>query len=344
METINGKIITILANFYYVQDSSGKVWECFARGRLLKEGKLLFVGDDVEIELTSTKQGVIVDLLSRKNKLDKPPIANIDQVLIVFSSCDPEFDLYNLDRYLSFINYELPGVRISICINKIDLKKLDIDLIYKNSEYEVIYASAVNKEGLEDLSKILVSKTTVLTGPSGVGKSSLIKALSPELDIRIGDLSSINKGKQTTRNVNLIGVNLNNQIGFLVDTPGFSQIEFASMDESRILDTFNELNDIGCEFANCLHLGEEGCNLETAKIKNNIVDSRIDSYLAIISEAREEISYGSKIESKSKATGGREKEKNKHRPKIDLEQRSKSRKKEKQELLKFDEIDDKNED
>lgn len=329
---LSGKIITILANFYYVKDEENKIWECFARGRLIKEGKHLFVGDNVSIETTSDKQGVITDILARKNKVEKPPVANIDQVLVVFSTCNPEFDFYNLDRYLSFISYELPEEKILICMNKVDLKKIDLSSVYQNSGYEIIYVSALAKEGLDELGKKLVNKTTVLTGPSGVGKSSLINALKPELDLRVGPLSSINKGKQTTRNVQLIPVDFGNESGYLVDTPGFSQFSFTSLDPYKILSSFKEVNNIGCEFDNCLHVGEEGCSLKNQK---DIPESRASSYLSIIEESKEDVVYGNKSESKLKSTGGNI-GKNKFLPKINLEMRSKSRKKEKQEISKLE--------
>ena len=210
-----GKIIKILANFYYVQDGANKVWECFARARLLKEGKLLFVGDEVEVEITNSFQGVIVKPLGRKNKILKPPVSNIDQAIIVFSTCEPEFDFYNLDRYLSYISYELGSEKTIICINKIDLKKINIDEIYKNSNYDIFYVSALTNEGLDNLLSQLVNKTSVLTGPSGVGKSSLIKAFVPDADIKIGDVSSIKQGKHITRNVQLISIAYKNNQGFL---------------------------------------------------------------------------------------------------------------------------------
>ncbi len=331
---LTGKITTILANFYYVQDLNDKVWECFARGRLIKEGKHLFVGDNVDIEISSDTQGVIVDLHDRKNKIDKPPVANIDQVLVVFSTLNPEFDLYNLDRYLSFISYELPSEEITICLNKIDLKEIDLTKIYKRSGYDVINVSALTNLGLDDLSKKLANKTTVLTGPSGVGKSSLIKALKPELKIKIGDISSINRGKQTTRNVQLIPVHFNDQVGYLVDTPGFSQFDFSGLNSQKILNTFKELSNINCSYDNCLHINEEGCLFIDENIYDSVPRSRHENYMKIVEECSSEVVYGSKQESKSKVVGG--KGENKFRPKIELEKRSKSRKKEKQELLKFE--------
>jgi len=150
--TLDGKITKILANFYYVQSNEGKLWECFARGRLIKEGKLLFVGDEVEIETSNQTQGVIVNLLNRKNKILKPPIANIDQVLVVFSTSEPDFDFYNLDRYLSYISYDLPDEKIVICINKTDLSKININENYKLSGFEIFYVSALTCEGLDKLS------------------------------------------------------------------------------------------------------------------------------------------------------------------------------------------------
>lgn len=317
-----GKITKILANFYYVQDKEGKIWECFARARLLKEGKILYVGDQIEFETS----GVIVDLKERKNKVSKPPVANIDQVLIVFSTSEPDFDFYNLDRYLSFVRYELPDERLIICINKIDLKKLDINEVYKKCNSDVFYVSALTKEGLNVLARELVGKTTVLAGPSGVGKSSIIKSLAPAEDIKIGSLSAIKTGKHITRNVQLIPVNYNNENSFLVDTPGFSQFSFAGLNSQKVLSTFPELTNIGCNFKNCLHSGEDGCVIDGFLESGSIPESRCENYLKILEESKSEVIYDTKQESKVKT--------NKFLPKIDQVNREKSRKKNKQELLK----------
>ncbi len=329
---LNGKITKILANFYYVTDAENKIWECFARARLLKEGKYLFVGEDVEIEASDTKHGVIVNVKDRKNKLSKPPVANIDQVIIVFSSIEPDFDEYNLDRYLSFVRYELPDEKCLICINKIDLKKINIDKLYQKSGFEISYISALTKEGLDSFAKKLKNKTSVLAGPSGVGKSSLIKALAPHASVLIGDLSSIKQGKHITRNVQLIDIK-NGDSSFLVDTPGFTQFSFGGLNLNQILTTFKDLKIIKCSFYNCLHNGEEGCVMEEMIKKGEVSESRYNSYLKILAEAQKEIIYGTKQESKTKSTGG----KDLSLPKIDHQKRAKSRKREKQELLKIEE-------
>lgn len=337
-----GKITKILANFYYVQDHENKIWECFARSRLLKEGKFLFVGDVVEIETSSEIQGVIVELKERKNKIEKPPIANIDQVLVVFSTCEPEFDFYNLDRYLSFIRYELPNEKITICINKIDLKRIDINKNYKDSDYDIFYVSAITKEGLDKIALELVNRNTVLTGPSGVGKSSLIKALAPEKEIKIGSLSAIKQGKHITRNIELIPIKYKDKQGFLVDTPGFTQFSFAGLNSYKILDTFKELNNTGCSFSNCLHQTENDCALKTPEKLKLIPKTRFESYNKILEELNSKITYGTKKETKVKLVGGREKDKGKRLPKIEEVKRAKSRKKEKQklsQLVEFDEMD-----
>ncbi len=327
-EKISGKIIKIVANFYYVQDIKTSItWECFARARLLKEGKHLLVGDLVEIECTSAVQGVIVDSYDRRNKITKPPIANLDQALIVFSTKNPDFDFYNLDRYLSFVRYELQKEEIAICINKIDLQEMNIDEVYKNSGYKIFYVSALNKNGLDDLGRWLQNNTTVLTGPSGVGKSSLIKALSPESNVLIGDLNAINRGKHITRNVQLIPVKVGNTLGLVADTPGFSQISFAGAEPYKTLSTFNEFNNINCVYSNCLHNGEEGCIFNEA-------DSctRLESYRKILSEVTSEIKYDTKEESKAKSMGETSRGKEKYLPKIDRKSRAKSRRNEKQKL------------
>ena len=333
---INGKITKILANFYYVQDSENKIWECFARARLLKEGKLLFVGDAVKIEASTQTQGVIVDVIERKNKIDKPPVANIDQVLVTFSTTEPEFDLYNLDRYLSYISYELPGGKIRICLNKIDLKEININEIYKNSGFEISYISALTKKGINELSNHITGKITVLAGPSGVGKTSLIKAFAPELDIKIGPLSSIKTGKHETRNVQLLQVKCNGEKGYFIDTPGFTQFSFAALDSYKVLLTFKELDNINCNFNNCLHDGHEGCNVHESIKSGNVSETRYKNYLKIREELKSEVVYGTKQETKVKSVGGINKAKTKILPKIEQKQRAKSRKKEKQELLNFE--------
>ena len=337
---LKGKITKILANFYYVQDTESKTWECFSRSRLLKEGKLLFVGDEVEIEISSLSQGVIVDLLNRKNKIIKPPIANIDQVFVIFSTCEPEFDIYNLDRYLSYISYELPKEKVAICINKMDLKRVNISENYKNTGYEVYYVSALTQEGLDSVWNALVNKTTVFTGPSGVGKSSLIKALVPEQDIKIGSLSAIKQGKHITRNIQLISVEYKGKRGFLVDTPGFTQFSFAGLKPQRLLSTFKDLSALSCSFKNCLHNGEEGCAVVGLDNLELISKARYESYLKMLAELSSGVVYGTKEESKIKTVGGKTENRNEKKkilPKLGQNMRIKSRKKEKQELLKFQE-------
>ncbi|MBI1858103.1 MAG: ribosome small subunit-dependent GTPase A [Candidatus Melainabacteria bacterium] len=335
---LKGKLIKILANFYYVQDINGITWECFARARLLKEGKLVLVGDEVEFETsTSSKpQGVIVDVCNRKNKISKPNIANIDQVLVVFSTVEPDFDFYSLDRYLSFIKYELPEEEIIICINKIDLKQKDINDAYEKAGFKIFYVSALTKEGLNSLSSKLKNKTTVLTGPSGVGKSSLIKAFAPEINIEIGSLSAIQQGTHKTRNIQLIPVNIENTQGFLADTPGFTQITFEGLNQSKILATFPDLNNIGCSFDDCLHSGEDGCVLNNPEKQPAIAKSRIESYRLILNESKSKVIYGSKKESSAKIQSSKTRNKSKVIPKIDKETREKSRKRTKQELRKID--------
>ena len=333
----NGIIIRILSNFYYVKDKKEeKVWECFARNRLLKEGKLLYVGDEVLFEKSSSNQGVIVDLVERNNKISKPSIANIDQVVVVFSTKNPDFDIYNLDRYLPFARFELPKEEILICINKTDLKKIDITGVYKDTGFEVIYVSALSEEGLEELRKKITGKTSVLAGPSGVGKSSLIRALAPNIKIKIGELSSINAGKHTTRVVELIEIKDSVGTGLVADTPGFTQFSFEGLNQLKLLDTFKDLKSVKCSFSNCLHKGDEGCEIEKSLKLGIISESRYQTYLKILIESEKEIIYGTKQESKVKFVGD-VKSRGLKIPKIEQEKKAKSRKQQKQELVKLQE-------
>ena len=337
----NGKIIKILANFYYVKDAENHIWECFARNRLLKEGKYLLVGDNVEIELSNSTQGVIVNVEKQKNRIPKPPVANIDQVIIVFSCTEPEIDLYNVDRYISFLKTELGSLKFIVCENKIDLKKTNLNNIYSKAGVEICYVSALTKEGLDEFLLKLLDTTSVLAGPSGVGKSSLIKALSPEADVKIGDLSAINRGKQITRNVQLIDVSSNHKMGYLVDTPGFTQFSFAGMKSDDIFKTFDEFKEIECNFLNCLHSGEEGCKIKEKIKSGEISSSRYESYLKMLEEAtNEEVKYETKKESKTKIIAGKIGSNTKIIPKIKEESREKSRKREKQDLQKYQDIEE----
>lgn len=334
---LKGRITKILANFYYVCDMSNKEWECHARARLLKEGKYLLVGDDVEIELVNLNQGAVVELIQRKNHLEKPQVANIDQVLIVFSSLEPEIDLYNLDRYLSFVSYNLPDIKVLICVNKIDLKNTSLDKAYNDAGFKIFYVSALTGNGIEVLKPELFDKTTVLAGPSGVGKSSLIKYFSPDEDIKIGDLSSIKTGKHITRNVRLIRIRDSKKQSFLVDTPGFTNISFAGLNANKVLNTFKELKELECSFNNCLHNGyAEGCKLNDKDILSKMPESRVQSYLKILDEVFSETIYGTKVETKSKIIGGKEKSKSINIPKISTKDRAISRRKRKQNLQKIE--------
>lgn len=328
---LSGKVIKILANFFFVESLDGAVWECFVRSRAKKEGKEVLIGDEVIFEQISNNQGIITEVKNRRNKLIKPQVANIDLILIVFSSVKPELDLYNLDRYISYISYELFGSEIIICINKIDLKEITIDSIYDNTGIKTLYISARNKTGIDNLAQLLKNKNTLLTGPSGVGKSSIIKALIPNLKIEIGDLSSIDRGKHTTRNIELIKFRKNNDEGYIFDTPGFSKINFNGLDEKKILSTFPELLNLNCNYGNCLHLGEEGCMISEA-LKKGLSKSRFNSYINIINECREENIYKTKVESKSKYSGS----KSKNIPKIEKKSREDSRRKQKQSIKELD--------
>lgn len=332
MNLIKGKIVEIAANFYYVSDCENKIWECFARARLLKEGKFLYVGDEVEIETTGRDHGVIVGLVPRKNCIQKPPVGNIDQVFVVFSTLEPDLDFYNMDRYLSYVRYELPQINVAICINKVDLKRIDILSVYKDSNFKIFYTSALTYEGLDLLLDEIACKVTVLAGPSGVGKSSLIKALNPNADIRIGTLSAIKAGKHITRNVKLVLVEDKDRKGYIADTPGFTRITFAGLNESKLLRTFPELKKLQCAYEHCLHKGEDGCCVEEAISLGLVSRARYENYTKILSETELEVIYGTKVETMIKSVGGKGK---KIIPKISTRQRTKSRKREKQELQKI---------
>lgn len=239
------------------------------RAKIKKAQMIPKVGDIVEIETSSSTTGVITDIKERKNELNKPNIANIDQVIIVMATYRPDFNPLILDKFL--VLYESFNITPIICINKIDLldpelKKL-IDY-YSDIGYKLIYTSAKTGEGLEELKEELVEKVSILAGVSGSGKSSIINKIDNNLNLRVGEVSdNLGVGKHTTRHVSLQITKYKDKDCFIADTPGFSYIEFNNIESQELSKYFREFIPFidNCGMTDCLHSHEPDCNL-----KNNI--------------------------------------------------------------------------
>lgn len=277
-----GRIIKALSGFYYVE-FNGALYQTRARGLFRKTEESPLVGDIVDFQIENVTDGYITKIHPRENELVRPTVANIDQVLITMSLKTPEFSFYLLDRFLAYV--EAHDIEPVVVITKMDLAD-DDDLIEKIKDtygaiYPVFFTS--HDEMNNDLLNIFEDKVTVLSGQSGVGKSSLLNTLLPELELKTDEISSaLNRGKHTTRHVELVDIGG----GLIADTPGFSTIEFTDIDKYNIKYCFKEFNDYQnqCKFRECMHINEPKCAVKEALQNGDIKQSRYDSYLAIYQE------------------------------------------------------------
>lgn len=294
---LSGRLIKYHANFYYVEVGN-QLYECSLKGLLKKaikgdnQGGDILVGDCVTLdnpdEVNHTAR--ITDIQPRSNALTRPKIANVDQVLVVYSVQQPDFDFNQMDRYLTHI--AMAGIPALICISKTDLdidstKLKQIQALYADTlGYPVYTTSVYTPESLLPIKNVLKEKITVLAGPSGAGKSSLLNVLKPALDLKVGEVSQkIERGQHTTRHVELLEIDANT---YIADTPGFSQLRFDTIMPRTLAAVFLEFQNLesSCTFADCLHLPDsQGCSLlENASA---ISKSRYQSYLDMMAEAAE---------------------------------------------------------
>lgn len=286
-----GKIIKALSGFYYVLDGD-QIIQCRGRGVFRKNKITPLVGDDVVYQADNDKEGYILEIKDRFNELVRPPISNVDQAVLVFSAKEPTFSTSLLDRFLVLV--EAGGIRPIICITKMDL--VDDDALkerihqyaedYRNIGYSVYMTSMKNGSGIEDIVSHFQDKITVFAGQSGVGKSSLLNAISPELELKTAGISAhLGRGKHTTRHVELIDING----GLVADTPGFSSLEFAGIEAEDLGSAFLEISDKSaeCKFRGCLHMKEPNCAVKRAVENGEIAQYRYDHYVEFLTEIKD---------------------------------------------------------
>ena len=344
-----GSIVKIHSNFYYARIED-KLIECKIREKIKKEKTEIYVGDSVELEEINyeSEQAVITKILERKNFISRPSIANIDQVVIVAAMNQPPLDFTQLDRYLA--NISLHNIPAVICINKSDLAdskntKDNIISIYKPLGYNIIFTSAITGLGIEDLKDVFDSRRTVLAGASGVGKSSILNKLNPELKLRTNPVSAKTlRGTHSTRHVELLDIQLENGCSAqIADTPGFSHLKFDNVMPDKITEIFPDIATFSqnCYFSDCLHLEEDGCNV-LLNI-NKIALSRYKSYKTFVKEAvefKKKITFsGQKEEKRIKMLDIKDKEKIKI-IKLGTKSKELSRKLQKQNLSFISSLDD----
>ena len=278
----SGQIFKIHSDFYYV-NSNGEEHECKIREVLKKQKQKIFVGDFVEF-----KDGAIEKILPRKNFITRPTVANIDRVIIISAVKEPDLSFSQLNRYISFAKYH--NLETVLCFNKNDLSNDDKTIekvfsIYQPLGYDILFTSALEGFGIEEFKEILSGKTSVLCGSSGVGKSSLINAVCPNLNLRTKEISEkTQRGTHTTRHCEIISIDNNSRI---VDTPGFSNLKFDFLMPNEVDLLFPEIGQYKeyCKFQDCLHLTETGCCVK--EHFDEIDETRYQSYVEFVKEAQE---------------------------------------------------------
>lgn len=286
---MRGIIIKGIAGFYYVKTES-KIYQCKARGIFKKDGIIPYVGDEVIIEETDklAEEAVINQILPRKNLFVRPPIANVDCLVIVIALARPEPNLVILDKFL--VMAEKARADIIICLNKVDLDEEgrleNITQIYGDL-YPLVHVSCQTGDGIDDLKRLLTGKKSALAGPSGVGKSTLLNKLQRNNAAPTGEISQKSKrGKHTTRHVEIFELEFG---GMLYDTPGFTSFDILEADEDELQFLYPEMVPLvgQCKYDNCRHIKEPDCRIRDAVDAGNIHKSRYTSYVTQYEEIKE---------------------------------------------------------
>ncbi|CDN44682.1 MULTISPECIES: ribosome small subunit-dependent GTPase A [Paenibacillus] len=300
--TGEGLIVKALSGFYYVipDGASGKPLQCRARGIFKKRGESPLVGDRVVYSASVTGEGTVEEILPRSTELVRPPVANADLAVLVFSVSEPSLSLTLLDKFL--VHIEHSGLEAVLCLSKQDLSEdgpdakeareaIDtVERVYRAIGYRVIGTSSRQGSGLEEIRAVLKGRLALFAGQSGVGKSSLLNALVPELKLETNEISSkLGRGKHTTRHVELVEAGSEPGDGYVADTPGFSQLDFQELGIEDLSYGFKEMRELSpdCKFRGCTHTHEPGCAVTAALAEGTVAQSRYDSYVQFLGEMKE---------------------------------------------------------
>jgi ribosome biogenesis GTPase / thiamine phosphate phosphatase len=285
-----GKIVKALSGFYYVLHNDQLI-QCRGRGVFRKNKITPLVGDEVVFQAENEQEGYILEIKDRKNELVRPPIANVDQAILVFSAVKPDFSTALLDRFLVLVEFN--HIEPIICISKMDLANEEqMEMItkyanqYRAAGYKVMLTSSETETGIEQLIPLLENKISVFAGQSGVGKSSLLNVLRPDLDLKTNDISShLGRGKHTTRHVELISIGN----GLVADTPGFSSLDFTNINAEDLTACFPELLKASenCKFRCCLHIHEPKCGVKQGVESGVIPSYRYEHYVNFLQEIKD---------------------------------------------------------
>ncbi|MCK4545798.1 MAG: ribosome small subunit-dependent GTPase A [Candidatus Eisenbacteria sp.] len=302
MGRLRGRVVVARGKHCQVETPQGRI-DCVLRGILKKEKlasvDLVAVGDWVEVTLGLDGSGVIESIEPRTSRFSRPAagrpnieqviVANATQLIICQSARDPRVKNTSIDRYL--VMAEIGGLRPVICINKMDLDRggeaLETAALYRDLDLEVLLTTAIRCEGVEEFRKVLAGEISILVGPSGVGKSTLLNCIQPGLGLRVQEVSrKWSRGKHTTSSVELFPLDDGGWVG---DTPGLRELGLWGVGEADLAGYFREFETFaaGCRFATCTHSHEPGCGVAAAVEEGRIRGARYDSYLRILQSLRE---------------------------------------------------------
>lgn len=287
---MNGKIIKGIGGFYYIKTDKGII-ECKARGKFRYKDMKPMVGDNVIIKIENGK-GVIEEILERSSSLKRPTVANVTLALVVFAIKNPDIQYDLLYKFL--ILCESNNIKAVVCINKIDLAtETELENVKQKINgigYEVLFINAKEWANSDIIREKLSGNTTVLCGPSGVGKSTIINTLIDREHMATGSVSEkIGRGKHTTRHSELIEV----ENGYIVDTPGFSTLDISFLDKDNLKMAFPDFEELnyGCKFRGCIHHKEPGCAVKEAVNEGRINKSRYEFYIRTLEQILSERKY-----------------------------------------------------
>ena len=285
---MKGLILKAISGFYYVY-AQDKTFECKARGNFRNKGESPLVGDTVEFTVQGEDKGVIESIEERKNSLIRPAVANIDKLFIVSSFVTPAPNTLIIDRLTAICAFY--SITPIIVFNKCDLGDFSsFKEIYQKSGFKTLIVSAQTGEGIDELKTELKGCISAFTGNSGVGKSSLLNVIFPNLNLQTGEVSDkLGRGRHTTRHTELFAHQFD---GYVADTPGFSSLDtqyFSIEFKERLAECFPDFSDFicNCQFADCAHIGEKGCGVAKAVCDGKLAVSRYESYGAIYDELKD---------------------------------------------------------
>lgn len=297
-----GVIVKALSGYYYVKPlvngmaASGEkdAVQCRARGIFKKKGVTPLVGDHIVYSHTENGEGMVDEILPRRSELIRPPVANVDLAVLVFSVREPDLNLQLLDKFL--VHIEHSGLDTVICLTKQDLLSdkpdaedpvMQVKALYEQIGYQVIISSSRLGLGTDLLKERLKGQISVFSGQSGVGKSSLLNRLVPGLTLETSAISMrLGRGKHTTRHVELIELE---EGGFVADTPGFSQLDFLELGVEELSTCFRDFASFAeqCKFRGCSHTHEPGCKVREAVEEGKIATSRYEHYVLFLTEMKD---------------------------------------------------------